>query len=224
MLRYAIASDPTRPITLLYSARRDEDIAFLSELRTIAERHAQVRIAISVTQPTSATRWRQGRIDAALVRQYVAHPAHTIFLLCGPEPMIAGLRALLLEMGVPAEQIQSELFETAVAASVLNPAAAPAQSSSSTGGLRRDGTYRIEFAVTRKSATNTVSRTILEAAEAEGVAMPSSCRAGVCQACRTRLLSGDVDCRSDMLADDDRRAGFILPCVSWATADCTVEA
>jgi ferredoxin-NADP reductase len=39
MLRHAVASDPTRPITLLYSARREHDIAFLNELRVLAARH-----------------------------------------------------------------------------------------------------------------------------------------------------------------------------------------
>ncbi len=66
--------------------------------------------------------------------------------------------------------------------------------------------------------------TLLEAAEAEGVAIPSSCRSGVCQACRTRLKDGQADCRSDVLDPEDRDAGFILPCVTWALGDCELEA
>ena len=66
--------------------------------------------------------------------------------------------------------------------------------------------------------------TLLEAAEREGVRIASSCRAGVCQACRTRLAQGDADCRSSVLDPEDRAAGFILPCVSWATSDCVLEA
>jgi ferredoxin-NADP reductase len=218
MLRHAVAADPTRPIALLYSVRRTEDVVFLSELKTIAERHPQVRVAITVTQSRAVGPWRSGRIDAAMVQQYVAHPSHTIFLMCGPAPMIDEVGVMLATLGVPAEQIRSERFETAVAASVLNPAAPPNVTASA------GGTYRINFTVSGKATVNTPTRTILEAAEAEGIAIPSSCRAGVCQACRTRVTSGEADCRSDMLADDDRRAGFILPCVSWAASDCAVEA
>ena len=66
--------------------------------------------------------------------------------------------------------------------------------------------------------------TLLESAEAEGVAIVSSCRSGVCQSCRTRLTSGDADCRSDVLDPDDRAAGFVLPCVTWPNGDCVLEA
>jgi ferredoxin len=54
--------------------------------------------------------------------------------------------------------------------------------------------------------------------------MMFSCRSGVCQSCRTRVVEGRVDCRSDVLDPADRDAGFVLPCVSWAVSDCTLEA
>jgi hypothetical protein len=37
-------------------------------------------------------------------------------------------------------------------------------------------------------------------------------------------VSGTPDCQSDALDPADRAAGFILPCVSWARGDCTLEA
>ena len=61
-------------------------------------------------------------------------------------------------------------------------------------------------------------------AEAEGIAIASSCRSGVCQACRTRVADGDVDCRSSVLDAGDRADGFILPCVSWPQSDVVLEA
>ena len=123
MLRHAVAADPARPITLLYSARREHDVAFHSELRVLAERHPQVRVVITLTQPTEPTRLRTGRLDAAMVRQFVPSPADTIFCLCGPGPMIEDLRAALADLGVPAGQVRYEQFETAVAASQVNAVA-----------------------------------------------------------------------------------------------------
>jgi ferredoxin-NADP reductase len=197
-------------------------VAFASELRMIAERFPHVRIAITLTQPDSPTRWHTGRINADLIRRSVADPPHTIFLMCGPTPMMTALGALLGEMGIPADQVRFEAFETAIAATALNPGAGAARVAAQheTAG----DAYQIEFAVSGRTATNAPQRTLLEAAEAEGIAIPSACRAGVCQACRTRVASGDVDCRSDLLAPEDRDAGFILPCVSWAAADCVLEA
>lgn len=215
MLRHAVTSDPTRPVTLLYSARREEDIAFLSELRVVAERHPQVRVAVTLTQPAGATGWRHGRIDPAMVSQYVGDPANAVFCMCGPGPMLADMRTLLRGMHVPDGQIRFEQFETAVAASLLT--AAPTVQSSASG-------HRVTFSVSGRTATIAPAQTLLDAAEAQGVAIPSSCRSGVCQSCRTRVIDGDVDCQSDVLDPDDRSAGFILPCVSWTTADCVLEA
>ncbi|HEY1305935.1 MAG TPA: iron-sulfur cluster-binding domain-containing protein [Vicinamibacterales bacterium] len=219
MLRFAVSSDPTRPITLLYSARDRHALAFLPELRVLAQRHPQVRIGVTVSERDAPEPWRRGRIDLAMVRQYVAHPAHTIFCVCGPTAMMADMERLLTEVGVPASQIRSEQFDTAVAATALNTrSSAHDVSDTSQRG------YQLKFATSGRTSRVTGSQTLLEAAEAEGVAITFSCRSGVCQACRTRLAAGDVDCQSSVLDAEDRAAGFILPCVSVAQSDCVLEA
>ena len=225
MLRHAVTSEPTRPVMLLYSARREEDVAFLSELRVVAERHPQVRIGLTLTQPTGPTPWRQGRIDAAMISQYVGDPSNTVFCLCGPAPMLTDLRAVLQGMDVPEGQIRFEQFDTAVAASVLNVAATaePLAGEAATRAPRASA-HHVTFSLSGRTATIGAAQSLLDVAEAEGIAIPFSCRAGVCQSCRTRVVEGEVDCQSDVLDPEDRSAGFILPCVSWATADCVLEA
>jgi len=218
MLRYGVSSDPTRPITLLYSARDRQAMAFLPELRVLAARHPQIRIAVTVSEAGVPEPWRSGRIDLGLIRQYVSHPAHTIFCVCGPTPMMTAMTDLLAGEGVPREQIRSEQFDTSTAATLLNPSPADAAPAST----RED--HQITFAGSDRTIRASASATLLEAAEAEGIQIASSCRSGVCQACRVRLAEGDVDCRSTVLDEEDRAAGFILPCVSWAQGDCVVEA
>jgi len=151
-----------------------------------------------------------------MVSQYVSDPANTVFCLCGPGPMLADMRALLQGMNVPDGQIRFEQFETAVAASVLNTAPK--------AELSDAAAHRVTFSVSGRTASITAAQTLLDAAEAEGVPIPSSCRSGVCQSCRTRVIEGDVDCQSDVLDPEDRSAGFVLPCVSWTSADCVLEA
>jgi 2Fe-2S type ferredoxin len=84
----------------------------------------------------------------------------------------------------------------------------------------------LRLALTKSGRTIEVgpSQTLLDAAEAAGVDIPTLCRAGVCGTCRTRVASGDVQCTSDSLDDRDREAGFVLPCVTWAQSDCALEA
>jgi ferredoxin-NADP reductase len=223
MLRHAVACDPARPVTLLYSARREHDVAFAAELRLLAARYPQVRISVTLSKPDRESRWRTGRIDADLVRQHFANPLQTIFCLCGPADMIRDVSAMLTSSGVPSGQVRSERFDTAIAAANLpvTRAAAPVSAAASRGADRR---CRVSFASSGRETECDLDRTLLDAAESAGVAIASSCRAGVCQSCRTRLVDGEADCRSDMLDPEDRAAGFILPCVSWPTADCVLDA
>ncbi len=215
MLRHAVSSDPARPIVLLYSARNPQAAAFYSELQLIARRYPQVRVGITMSEPATAAPWRQGHIDVQMVRQYVAHPTHTVFCICGPVPMMAAMRDLLASQGVPADQIRMENFDTAMAATVINVPAAPHAGAA---------TFEVTFAESGRTVSASGSRTLLETAEAEGIPMMSSCRSGVCQACRTRVAGGDVDCQSSVLDPEDRANGFVLPCVSWAQSDCVLEA
>lgn len=223
MLRYSVAAQPTRPVTLLYSARDRHTLAFLHELQVISERHPQVRVGITLSHDDGAgSRWRHGRIDQALLRQYVTHPAHTVFCLCGPDAMMHAMEALLREEGVQAEQIRSEQFSTAVVADVLNTAIATVASERPALASGRE--VRVTFESTGRETSVQSTETLLEVAEREGVSIASSCRAGVCQACRTRLIDGDADCQSSVLDASERAQGFVLPCVTYPTSDCVLEA
>jgi ferredoxin-NADP reductase len=224
MLRYAISSDPSRPIALLYSARNPQSVAFYPELQVIAQRHPQVRIAVTMSEPSTPAPWRHGRIDGELIRQYVAHPSHTIFCVCGPVPMMTAMEQLLAGEGVPQDQIRKENFDTAMAATQINAPAAAAVSPTVARSPEGANRYEVTFAATGRSVIGNGSHTLLETAEAEGIGIPSSCRSGVCQACRTRVADGDVDCQSSVLDADDRAAGFVLPCVSWPQSNVVLEA
>ena len=220
MLRHAILADPTRPVTLLYSARSRDDAAFVHELSLIAERHPQVRVGLTLSAGTPRPPWRTGHIDAPMVRQYISHPAHTIFCVCGPTGMMATMHELLRSEGVPADQIRSERFETAVAATLVNTATPPAAAAQPS----QRNEYQVTFASSGRTGRGGTAHTLLDIAEMEGIPIASSCRSGMCLTCRTRMTDGDADCRSSVLDPDDRAAGFILPCVTWANSDCVLEA
>jgi ferredoxin-NADP reductase len=212
MARHAVAADPGRPVSLIYSARREEELAFREELAWMASRHPQFRLVTTVTDGEPTWAGHRGRISPALLAHHVPDAAHSIALLCGPGDMVADVRAMLREAGVADPQVRFEIFQatTAIgaAAAVTEPASAPT----------------LELSRSRRTVRVASGQTLLDAAEGAGATIPSLCRTGVCGTCRTRLVAGDAQCSSDALDAGDREAGYVLPCVTWARGDCTLEA
>jgi ferredoxin len=67
--------------------------------------------------------------------------------------------------------------------------------------------------------------TLLEFAETVGVSLPYGCRQGQCGTCATRLLQGHVTMQTeDGLSAEQKRAGFILPCVSEVHGSICIDA
>ena len=68
-------------------------------------------------------------------------------------------------------------------------------------------------------------QTLLRAAEAAGIELPSSCRNGTCRTCLCRLRAGKVAYTVEWpgLSAEERRDGDILPCVALARDDLVLD-
>jgi ferredoxin len=68
--------------------------------------------------------------------------------------------------------------------------------------------------------------TVLQAAERAGIRLPSSCRNGTCRTCICLSTSGTVRYKIEWpgLSLDEKRAGYILPCVAIADTDLLIQA
>ncbi|MDP9880483.1 Ferredoxin-2 [compost metagenome] len=67
--------------------------------------------------------------------------------------------------------------------------------------------------------------TLLHAAEAAGIELPSSCRNGTCRTCICQRLSGESRHLIEWpgLSFDEKIDGWILPCVAVAQSDLTLD-
>lgn len=88
--------------------------------------------------------------------------------------------------------------------------------------------YRVRLAWRdgrRETVEAARDRTVLEAAEDAGVALPFGCRTGACGTCTGKLQDGSIVHRRPPRALKDRHveAGYVLTCVAEPESDCHVE-
>jgi ferredoxin-NADP reductase len=227
MLRHGVATDPSRRVTLLYSVKTEAEIAFKDELDALVAQYPHVRLAVTLTG-VEPSRWRVGRIDSTMIRQEVGRPTEAVYVLCGPLEMIREGRKGLEGAGVPPSQIHAEVFQPAAASGArpLPVGLAPSKVGERDALTASGGEVSPLLVLTRSHQEVRVpaGQTLLEAAEGVGVAIPSICRAGVCGTCKTRLIKGDAKCSSATLDEGERNEGYVLPCVTWAAGDCSLDA
>ena len=108
MLDHAMRLRPAPRISLLYSARRSDEFAFIDELRAHADAGV-LELHQTVTRDASAT-WagKRGRIGRAHFEAVLHAPSDTLTFVCGPTALVNESVSTLQALGVPESQIRTE--------------------------------------------------------------------------------------------------------------------
>ena len=223
-------------IYFLIIDKTEADLIFRDEIRWLQGRFPRLNVCISLTRCAPDSMWsgERGRATAALLKRFVPDVDRLPIYLCGPNEMMDATRELLLGIGIPVSHIKTEAFASGKTAK-LSTETTP--ESSDTDLSREDpigtllapeianGTAAITFA--RSNVRLEVSSTfsVLEAAEASSIELPSECRSGICGQCKTRLLEGTVimECE-DALDTSEKASGFILACQARPQSNLVVDA
>jgi ferredoxin-NADP reductase len=211
-------------INLVYSVKTERDIIFRSELEELQRRFPNLQVVVTVTREASIE-WtgKRGRLSAAMLMSIVPDIAQSRVHLCGPTEMVEPLKKALRELGVADEQMKSEAFGSPSRKRSDGSTALMPEGSGNTNGAAL--TSSIRFARSNKLVAGVGSRTVLELAESQGIALPYDCRSGVCGQCKTRLLSGSVVMATEDALDPlDRANSLILACQARCRDDVVVDA
>ena len=128
-------------------------------------------------------------------------PVGAHFYCCGPAPMLESFEQEARAAGIAAERVHVEYFTQRFEAD-------------------RAGGYAVSLARSGIELQIGPGQSILGAVLAAGVDVPFSCEDGICGACETRVLSGEVDHRDSILSDQERAANATMfICCSGARGD-----
>jgi predicted ferric reductase len=99
-----------REIILIYGNRTPSTVVFGEELEALAQAAAGRLRIIHVMSDSPGYPGEKGRVDRDCVCRLVPDVAERDVYLCGPPPMMAGLRPALLALGVPPHRLHDERF------------------------------------------------------------------------------------------------------------------
>jgi vanillate O-demethylase ferredoxin subunit len=175
--------------TLHYSARSRDRVAFHDEI--MASPFAQrVQFHLDDGGPGQIL-----NVPAALG----APDADTHIYICGPGGYINHVVQNAQGMGWPQAQIHLEYFS-----------ATPQDHST-------DGAFDVKLASSGKTVRVAAGQSVVQALQAQGIEILTSCEQGVCGTCITRVLEGECDHRDLYFTDEEKaKNDQFTPCCSRA--------
>ncbi|HET6504903.1 MAG TPA: MOSC and FAD-binding oxidoreductase domain-containing protein [Amycolatopsis sp.] len=221
MLHALAAGGSDREIWWLHTARSAAEHAFAAEAHQLLGGLGRSHEHVYYTAPTASV--DPPVLQGRLTRDSLAAlglPTDATAYLCGPGPFMDAMRAALVDLGLAADRIHTEVFGTLAA---INPGLVATTSKQPHEPAGPVGTGpKVTF--TRSGLTvswRDEYSSVLDFAEACDVPTRWSCRTGVCHTCQTAVLSGTVQYRPDPLEPPD--AGTALVCCSQPETDLVLD-
>jgi ferredoxin len=199
-----------RPVYFIHGTTNGRVHAFAGHVRKLAAQCPGMKVHVRYSRPDAedrlgATHDGEGHVTIDVLREVLPFGDYD-FYLCGPPAFMQSLYDGLLALGVRRERIHFESFATGTALRVE-----PMPAAEVAAGAMIDGNAAVRFA--RSAITAEWSRdkgTLLEFAEAQGLAPAFGCRSGICGTCATHIAEGAVDYIEEPLAP--RGEGQVLLC------------
>jgi ring-1,2-phenylacetyl-CoA epoxidase subunit PaaE len=210
-----LAREPRSRVTLIFANRTSRSVMFLEELEDLKDRyHGRFHLIHVLSREAQDAELLSGRLDAGRLTKITEMlvPIERVddWFLCGPFEMVAELREALLEQGVDAHSVHTELFH-------VETAPRDRQASLADEGEGCDVSFSLDG---RRSAFKLKSDdvSVLEAALRVRADAPFACRGGVCGTCRAKVLEGEVVMDTNYaLEPEEIDSGYVLTCQSHPT-------
>jgi len=197
------------------SFKTPSEIIFRRELELLSARHSSFRVALSITANWHSTEfWTgfTGRINQKMIEIVAPDFRERHIFMCGPEAFMEEMKTMLIKMDFPMVNLHSESFSGGRVASGVETHADSV------------GKYQVKFAKSGVTIKTNGNKSILDLAEAHGIELDYSCRAGYCGDCKAKV-KGDVKMPENTEIEDGEKAeGFVYTCCGFPQSDIEVDA
>lgn len=217
MLNTLHDSGSNREVWFFYGVRHGGEHAMKQHLKEIQAASPNTHVVVCYSEPRAQDRKgedydHEGHVSVDLMRERLGAPNYE-FYICGPPPMMRIITEGLEAWGVPESAINYEAFGPATVKKK-----APAEDAPSA-----EEEQEVQFARSGKTVTWTSSTgSLLDLAEANGVAIDFGCRAGNCGTCLTALKEGEVDYLSEPGVPPEK--GSCLSCIAVPKGKVVLDA
>ena len=213
-----VLRDGTSTVTVLYGNRRTNTVMFADELADLKDRYGtRLQLVHVLSREPRDTELTSGRLDGdrlrTLLGAFVDAPAVDHWWLCGPHGMVGDARALLAELGVPAERVHQELFFVDDV---------PPEPVRGDGAVVEGPSSAVTVVLDGRTTPLALPRDVpvLDSAQRVRGDLPFACKGGVCGTCRARVTAGEVTMRRNYaLEPAEVAAGYVLTCQALPASD-----
>ena len=107
------ARGDVRPVVLFYGANSENDLIFDEELRALDERMDTLTVVRVLARPSDAWTGERGFINAEILMRHLPDPLyrHFQYFVCGPNPLMDAMEAVLPSIGISADRVHTERFD-----------------------------------------------------------------------------------------------------------------
>ncbi|MFK8333281.1 FAD-binding oxidoreductase [Pseudomonas sp. BJa5] len=219
---HRLATRSTRPVYFIHACENGAVHALRDEVLALAARRAGIHVHFCYRTPTrddldNGHHHSSGLVNRQTLQALLPLDDYDAYL-CGPRPFMQANWRLLRSLGIDKERIRYEFFGPAT---LLDEDKDEAPAAPALPAPQADAALTVCFEPGGQTlAWDDACPSLLDCAERAGLTPPFSCRAGLCNACLSPLLSGTVEYREPPLMMPE--PGQVLLCCARPTSAVVV--
>ena len=190
-------------LTILYSAKYENDFIFKDELDAYVQKSKHVQVVYLLSEEEKEGTFF-GTITKELIQEY--QKGDMSYFVSGVIPFYESMNSILKELNIANKYIRHELYDEWETTT-------------------NDETYELRILTggVEKIIFGKGNETILKTLEREGISSPSRCGVGVCGFCRSKLVEGEVLTNDRYIRAADQKYHYIHPCHSYPLSNLKIK-